>query len=254
MVQRLYDFKAGTRISSDQVDAEFDQLIAAVNQVEADNNSMDADVRAKAQMSKVTNDTGGTKITVTSTSGDVLSEIVKLGKGVHTFYAVTNSKNLPPSGVSIRGIAHMTDVSYGWAWATDYRNNLYINYYDAPGGGWKGWKTILNSTDRTQYTNIPLQNGWKNYGGSDPTAQYKINGLGEVRIKGTIKGGTMASGTTLFTLPEGYRPQQRHIHVAQGNNDQFVRVLVETSGAVTLFTAMTSNGWLSLDGLTFDVV
>lgn len=202
------------------------------------------EIAVTAQMTKITDDEGGVKINVSAVEGDVLADIVAAGKGIHTFYAVTGSRNLPPAGVSIRGFAHMTDPNYGWAIAMDYRNNFYTNYYDAPSGGWKGWNAP------PPWNNMSLQNGWVAYGGADPTPQYTKVGS-EVRIKGTIKNGTFTAGTALFTLPSKYRPAQRHIHVAQGINNQFVRVLIEPTGTVSLFTSMNSNGWLSLDGITF---
>lgn len=93
-----------------------------------------------AQLQKITNDLGGVKISITDTIlGDVLKSIKDAGVGLHTFYAVSGSKNLPPSNKSIRGIAQITSVNptFGWVWATDFENNFFHNYID--NGVWQGW-------------------------------------------------------------------------------------------------------------------
>lgn len=144
--QRKYDFQSGTKISSNQMDEEFNQLIAAVNQVQTDDNSKDTNLRSKAQMTKITNDTGGLKISVTTTTGNILQSIVSAGVGFHTFYAVTGSLNLPPDTAgSIRGIAHMTTSGIGWVYATDFKNNIFTNYLD--NGTWSGWRHLVSNKD-----------------------------------------------------------------------------------------------------------
>lgn len=143
--QRKYDFKNGTFIDADQVDDEFNQLIAAANGLESTINQKDSDLRKLAQLSKLTSDAGGVKVSVSTTTGDLLEELLKKGAGVHTFYAISNSKNMPPSNKSIRGLAHFTSADIGWVWAIDYANNFFTNYYDA--GSWKGWKTIVSDKD-----------------------------------------------------------------------------------------------------------
>ena len=106
------------------------------------------------QLQKITNDLGGVKLSVdgkgiiTGTTGglqldlsktDILESIKKLGVGLHTFYAVGGSKNLPPGNRSIRGIAHITssNPTYGYVWAIDYKNNFFYNYIDTD--VWAGW-------------------------------------------------------------------------------------------------------------------
>jgi hypothetical protein len=144
---RKYNFKNNTFADAEQIDAEFDQLIAAVNNIEAADNSKDAELRKIAQLSKITNDSGGVKLSVSVTTGDILQTIVAAGQGMYTFYAVSGSKNLPANGTSgsIRGIAQMTSANYGWIWATDYLNNIYTNYIDT--GVWRGWRRLVSDKD-----------------------------------------------------------------------------------------------------------
>lgn len=139
-IQRKYDFKPGTKISSDQVDEEFNQLISQINQVEDDDNSKDADVRSKAQMTKITSDTGSMKLSANKTTDDILNEILNAGVGLHTFYAVTGSINLPPNGISIRGVAQLTAANFGWVWCIDYQNQMWTNYLN--NNIWSGWRQL----------------------------------------------------------------------------------------------------------------
>jgi hypothetical protein len=145
---RKYDFQAGTKISSQQVDDEFNQLIAAVNQVQTDDNSKDTDLRSKAQMSKITNDNGGVKLSVTDNTKNILNELLNLGPGYHTFYSVSGTVNNPNASVSIRGIFHQTAAGYGWVYAQDSNGVSYENYVN--NSIWKGWKggqtTLYTST------------------------------------------------------------------------------------------------------------
>lgn len=114
-----------------------------------------------AQLSKITTDEGGVKISVNSVGGSVLSEIQKAGQGMHTFYAASGSIGLPPTNLSIRGIAHMTSSDIGWVYATDYKNNIFTNYRDS--SGWNGWRALISySTDASRVASA--LNGMKDTG------------------------------------------------------------------------------------------
>lgn len=93
-----------------------------------------------------------------------------------------------------------------------------------------------------------LLNSWVNYGGGYNNAGYFKDSLGIVHLRGLIKDGTATGGTTLFTLPVGYRPAARELFNAQSNG-ALGRIDVTTVGTVSI--QMGSNAWISLDGLTF---
>lgn len=157
-IQRKYDFKPGTKISSDQVDEEFNQLVSQVNQVESDLNEKEADIISKAQMLKITKDNGDVKISLSLATDDILASVVGMGRGVHTFYAAGATKNLPPSGISIRGLAHLTANNFGWLWCTDYRNQVWTNYLN--NGVWEGWRRLISNQDgqETLWTGAHMPN------------------------------------------------------------------------------------------------
>ena len=77
-----------------------------------------------------------------------------------------------------------------------------------------------------------LLNSWTNYQPAtwDPVG-YMKDSLGFVHIRGFLKGGTLSTGTLVFTLPAGYRPEKSSYFASGVNN----------SGAVTSWQ-VSSNG------------
>jgi hypothetical protein len=102
------------------------------------------------------------------------------------------------------------------------------------------------------WTAPTLANSWVNYSiGSDFAVGYRKDPTGRVWVRGTIKDGTAASGTVLFTLPTGYRPQ-RACAFPVHNNNQVMFIQINTTGTVVLAIAGTTNTLLRLDGISFD--
>ncbi|RPK14312.1 hypothetical protein EH5_00937 [Bacillus subtilis] len=117
-----------------------------------------------AQLSKITADHGGVSIAANE-GEDILKKIVDQGRTMGTFYAHGKAINAP-STVSTRGIFHLTGLAsdgqgmYGWVYATDYKNNVFTNYYDGSTTYWQGWKRSLNTDDLLySFANITLKNG-----------------------------------------------------------------------------------------------
>ncbi|WP_345806133.1 hypothetical protein [Bacillus subtilis] len=117
-----------------------------------------------SQLSKITADHGGVSIAANE-GEDILQKIVDQGRTMGTFYAHGKAVNAP-STFSTRGIFHLTGLAsngkgmYGWVYATDYKNNVFTNYYDGSTTNWQGWKRSLNTDDLLySYANITLKNG-----------------------------------------------------------------------------------------------
>ena len=101
----------------------------------------------------------------------------------------------------------------------------------------------------TDWTPPVLQNGWVNFNATDfESAGYRRSAAGDVQLKGTIKDGTTAASTVLFTLPAGHRPAKTRIFPVVSNN-ALGQVRVFSSGAVAIYGG--SNVWLALDGIAF---
>lgn len=63
----------------------------------------------------------------------------------------------------------------------------------------------------TGWTAVTFQNSWANYGGAFQTAQYRRVG-DIVELRGLVRNGT--AGTSIFTLPAGFRPPATQIFAA----------------------------------------
>lgn len=95
-----------------------------------------------AQRTKITQDNGGPKLSITDPSRDFLAELIALGQGMHTFYVISGAVNGPPR--STRGHAFFTTGSgnlFGYVLGVDYQNITWVNYHDGP-NGWLGWTEL----------------------------------------------------------------------------------------------------------------
>lgn len=103
-----------------------------------------------------------------------------------------------------------------------------------------------------------LLNSWTNVGGGNVEAGFMMDRNGRVHIRGHLGGGTTTDGTTIFTLPSGYRPLAIHHFVTWNEgasaNRQAVGIAVLTNGNVNVysFAAATRSNYLSLGGIHFD--
>lgn len=201
-----------------------------------------------SQLIKITNDTGGVRVSVAATES-LLDKIIQAGKTFGTFYSPSGVQD-NPSALSARGFYHFTSAdnnnkgTFGWVIAVDYRNNVFTNYLDL-NLGWQGWRRLLSDADAEVKWNkvdlSQLENGWKIYNsvdGNPHTLQYSIDSFGVVEIIGSIAGGKVGFDSVVFTLKEGFRPMQstHFIGVAssmgKGNTPQIHRTYIGTDGKV----------------------
>ncbi len=95
-----------------------------------------------------------------------------------------------------------------------------------------------------------FQNGWGNVGG-ETTVAFKKDPFGNVVLRGTVGGGTQ--GTTVFTLPVGYRPgfgRDRNTSINNQGTSAWGQVNVQTDGTVLAWA--DTNQYISLDQVEFD--
>lgn len=201
-----------------------------------------------SQLIKITNDTGGVRVSV-GTSESLLDKITQAGKTFGTFYSPAGVQD-NPSALSARGFYHFTSAdsnnkgTFGWVIAVDYRNNVFTNYLDL-NLGWQGWRRLLTAADdevKWNKVELPqLDNGWKIYNSVDGiphTVQYSKDALGVVEIIGSITGGKVGFDSVAFTLKEGFRPMQstHFIGVAssigKSSTPQIHRTAIGTDGKV----------------------
>lgn len=100
---------------------------------------------------------------------------------------------------------------------------------------------------------VSFQNGWSNFGSPYNNCQYRLNALGQVEMRGLMQGGTITTGTTVFTLPAAYRPSgQKLFKMQDGNpNQPNAFLLVQTNGACTIGGITAGTAGFSLEQVTF---
>jgi hypothetical protein len=121
---------------------------------------------------------------------------------------------------------------------------------------WDGtaWRPIIPGD--SGWINVTLTNGWvvydnlygpNGYSGL-ATAPLLRKVAGIVYLRGLVRSGTL--GTSMMTLPAGYRPGLKALFTTMGDNNVLNRVDVQTDGQV-INAAGASNAWCSLNGITF---
>jgi phosphomevalonate kinase len=95
---------------------------------------------------------------------------------------------------------------------------------------------------------VDFENSWTNFDSNRKVRFFKDT-LGIVHIDGIASAG--AVGTTIFTLPEKYRPDNAgdKLHFPVTSNDAFGQVLINVDGSVT--SNVGAAAWTSLSGITF---
>jgi hypothetical protein len=106
----------------------------------------------------------------------------------------------------------------------------------ASAGNTLEWNTITS-----------FMNGWGNYGGAFPTAQWALRPDGLVQLRGLIVGGGM--GTIAFRLPAGVRPNQRLL-LPSLSGDVLGRLDILYTGDV--IPTIGSTSWFSIDNIMFN--
>lgn len=89
-----------------------------------------------------------------------------------------------------------------------------------------------------------MTNSWVNF---SSTIGYWKDAYGVVHLEGTATTGTI--GTSMFTLPVGYRPSAFNKSFAVDSNGAYGNVEVNTTGTVTAVVGTSSS--VDLDGISF---
>lgn len=123
----------------------------------------------------------------------------------------------------------------------------------AKGSGSNMWLSLNNtymaSNSGVNWTTMTLANSWVVYSGSYSTPQYTKTSDNVVQLKGLIRAGTTTAGTTLTTLPAGFRPKERILYT-NATYGTYMRLDIQTNGVIT-FQTTANSGWISLDNVLF---
>lgn len=139
------------------------------------------------------------------------------------------------SGTSIANIPAYQDISLSVGANVDV---LFDN----------GAPVIIGALTASPWTAVTFQNSWANYGGGYYDVAYMQDGDGMVHFRGLAASGTM--GAAIFTLPSALRPS-RHLNVLAASNNTWTIITIFSTGPVIPSTVSGSNGWVSLDNISF---
>lgn len=108
------------------------------------------------------------------------------------------------------------------------------------------------------WTALPYASGWADEGGGFVGGQYRLDVLGWVHLRGLVKAtANQAVGATIATLPAGFVPgaDESFLAAADSGGTRFAEnVYVETDGTIRIQgTAITSGGFISLSGISFQI-
>jgi hypothetical protein len=109
---------------------------------------------------------------------------------------------------------------------------------------WTGAGAISTHDDAWIYPTLTAP--WANYGGGWPSARYRKTIDGLLLLQGMVSGGT--SGSLIFTLPVGYRPEYSQLMAALAWDCLVNRLNIYNDGRVVP-EWYQGNGttWFSLD-------
>jgi hypothetical protein len=100
----------------------------------------------------------------------------------------------------------------------------------------------LSAALPTAWTAVTFTNSWVNYGGAFQTCQYRKVG-DTVQLRGLCKSGT--AGTSMFTLPAGFRPPAS-INFTAESNAVFATITITTTGTVVCAGGTNANVSIAL--------
>ena len=146
-----------------------------------------------------------------------------------SFYRATTGNGFPIDGVlrvdrQMDGATMQTLFPFADANRTQIPKRLaYVS-----GNSWTKWTGIANA--------MTLQNSWVAFGSSFDEPQYILGEDGIVTCTGAIKSGTVTAGTTIATLPAGYRPPAIQGPIVVATNAGTCQIKIDTDGNIQFQT------------------
>lgn len=96
-----------------------------------------------------------------------------------------------------------------------------------------------------------LATGWSDFGSGYEISGYRKAADGTIFLRGLLAKGA-AGGTTIFTLPAGYRPSYEVLLTGYMSSGVATRIDIQTDGQVVAFAPAVADGqWWTLGGLNF---
>jgi hypothetical protein len=117
---------------------------------------------------------------------------------------VPQASNTAASTINVSSLGAKTIIAANTTGATLVANDIiaggvYTLEYD-------GTNFRKISGPDTAWTGLSYSNSWGDFGSGNQVGQFKKDNFGNVCIRGLLTLGTLTAGTTMVTLPAGYRP------------------------------------------------
>lgn len=120
------------------------------------------------------------------------------------------------------------------------------------------WKWLQNRTAPPVWQAPVLGASIAYFGAPYNVPGYSIDGFGRVFIRGLLVGAGLTVGSTIFTLPVGFRPVNQSVFTGAGastSGSGVWRIDVLAGGQVQVSSALSAAGnpvnYLSLDSISF---
>jgi hypothetical protein len=100
------------------------------------------------------------------------------------------------------------------------------------------------------WNDLPLENGWTNYGGGFQEAQYRLDATGTVHLRGLVRLDTVVAPSAISTLPPGFRPLKTELFALVAT-DALGRIDINAEGRVVFIFG--KGTYVQLSGISFTV-
>ncbi len=163
--------------------------------------------------------------------------------GTNSFTIQNDAGRMHIHGAELLFLLNHDGVIIGKEWGGNgnltVQGNLTVGgTLDVPGGiVQEGWTSPSGN----------YQNGWMPYGDGYNSFGYFKDRCGIVHLRGLVKNGSI--GQSIFTLPNGYWPENREIHCVRTHPQDSARVDILPNGQILPVSG--SPPWISLDGISF---
>jgi parallel beta-helix repeat protein len=113
-------------------------------------------------------------------------------------------------------------------------------------------KCIGNVGFKLPATALSLQNGWAVYDAGWRAPEFRIDDTGTITLEGVIKNGTTSPGTTIATLPAGFRPSKVVGPFVTYSDSSIAAFFIMPNGAIVAQNTLSASR-TSLHGIAFSV-
>ena len=96
-----------------------------------------------------------------------------------------------------------------------------------------------------------LNSPFANFTGSADFGSVEYRKIGDiVNVQGLLDANSASDGSTIFTLPSGYRPKKKLIFTVENGNTVTARIDIHPNGTVEAHAIANNGTWLNLS-MTF---